>query len=82
MIAEAEAFKSDLMVLHHEDEPLWDGAADIHCREASEEERATWEKSRARAMLEVEAEPEGKEWLVFLVPVTDRTDEEEDEEDD
>jgi hypothetical protein len=78
---ESDAFQSDLMVLESDDEPLWDGEADIHCREAVEEERAAWEKSRARAILDGETEADDKDWLVFLVSVTDPTDDEDDDED-
>src|SRR4029079_8171063 len=77
---ESEAFHSDLLVLESEDEPLWDGEADIHCREAVEEERAEWEKSRAQAIVARETSADDKDWLVFLVPVTDPTDDDDGEE--
>lgn len=77
---ESDAFQSDLMVLESDDEPLWDGEADIHCREAVEEERSEWDKSRARAILEGEAEADDKDWVVFLVPVTDPTDDDDGDE--
>jgi hypothetical protein len=49
---EAEYFQEDLLVLETDGRSLWDGKSAIHVREAMEEERALWDSSRARAILD------------------------------
>jgi hypothetical protein len=61
-----------------ENRPLWDGVSEIHVRQAVNEEAEEWEKSHAKAILEKEIDEED-EWVVFLIPVIDVTDEEEED---
>ncbi len=74
-----EWFRADLMALEtREHEPLWDGKSELFVREAEEEERATWDKSIALAIAEVDGanreEALSKGYVVFLLPVVDPTD--------
>jgi hypothetical protein len=74
-------FKSDLIALESEGEPVWDGVSEIGFREASTEEAAVWRKSFAQASTELRNAPVGvqlvPDWLVYLIPVTDPTDDDE-----
>ena len=78
-IAEEDWFKSDLRVLESEGAPLWDGVSEIHIREAIEEERGKWDASRAQARIEGE---DADDWVAYLVPVSDPTDNDLEDEDD
>jgi len=69
------AFASDLMVLIHDGKPLWDGSSELFVREASPEEQHKWRASQVHAMRSGEIDSETSMWVVFLVPVTDPTDE-------
>ena len=51
---EDEIFQNDLAVLESSGRPLWDGEAEIHIREADEDERGKFDSSRAKAILEGE----------------------------
>lgn len=76
---EGEEFRSDLGCLEDEENrPLWDGVSEIHVRQAVNEEAEEWEESHAKAILEKEIDEED-EWVVFLIPVIDVTDEEEED---
>ena len=70
---EDEIFQNDLAVLESSGRPLWDGEAEIHIREADEDERGKFDSSKAKAVLEGEI-GEGELWMVYLVPVSDPTD--------
>ena len=77
-----EVFCSDLSSLEDEDnQPLWDGKLEIHVRQAVNEEAEEWQKSYAKALLEKEVD-EDDEWLVFLIPVVDVTEENDEHEED
>ncbi len=58
--------------------PLWDGEAELFLRDAHEDEREEWDKAIAHAVQEgdpasrQEAEEVG--YVVFLLPVSDPTD--------
>ena len=68
-------FKADLMTFETEGQPLWDeDESKLFIRRAFPEEEAVWERNFAKALREGDAEP-GEDYLVFLVPVTDTTDE-------
>jgi hypothetical protein len=69
------AFASDLMVLIHDGKPLWDGSSELFVREAFPEEQEKWRASQVRAMRSGEIDNEQAMWVLFLVSVTDPTDE-------
>src|SRR5262245_46895618 len=75
-VAEAEWFLADLQFLESGGKPLWNGASEIHVREAVEEERAQWESSRAKSIIAGKTDAEDSDWLTFLVPVVDPADDE------
>ena len=66
-------FQEDLSVLDSEGKPLWDGIAELHVREAFDEEADRWRAMRTQAIREDEAD-EDNAFLMFLVPVSDSTD--------
>ena len=69
---EDEIFQNDLAVLESSGRPIWDGEAEIHIREADDDERGKFDSSKAQAILE--GEIGGREcWNVYLVPVSDPT---------
>ena len=70
---EDEIFQNDLAVLESSGRPIWDGEAEIHIREADEDERAKFDSSRAKAIREGEI-GEGESWMLYLVPVSVPTD--------
>jgi len=72
---EAEWFRAEISVLETDGRPLWDGDSEVRFREAVEEERAAWEKARAKAALDGAENPD--DLLIFLVPVSDPTDDDE-----
>jgi len=74
-IDDNEAVRDDLMVLESDGRSVWDGEAEIHIREAFAEERGEWDASRARAILSGEQDAHDDDWLVFLISVSDPTDE-------
>src|SRR4051794_17106512 len=75
MLAAEPWLRDEFMVLEFESRPLWDGIAEIHVREALEEERASWDTSKARAVLAGETTADDEDWLAYLVLVVDPTDE-------
>ena len=77
-------FKLDLMVLETEGRPLWFGQKKDFCvRPASEEEVSKWEAGFSRSLLEGHVtEDDRGGYIVYLVTVTDPTDDDEDAEDD
>ena len=73
VVIEDEIFQNDLAVLESSGRPIWDGEAEINIREADEVEKGKFESSRAKAVLEGEV-GERESWMVYLVPVSDPTD--------
>ena len=73
VVIEDEIFQNDLAVLESSGRPIWDGEAEIDIREADEVERGKFESSRVKAVLEGEV-GEGESWMVYLLPVSDPTD--------
>ena len=73
LVIEDEIFQNDLAVLESSGRPIWDGEAEIDIREADEVERGKFESSRVKAVLEGEV-GEGESWMVYLLPVSDPTD--------
>ena len=71
--ATSKAFRADLMVLKNEGHPLWNGRDEIFIRKAFSTEESQFEASQARAIKDKEID-EKDDWLMFLVPVTDPTD--------
>jgi hypothetical protein len=69
-------FKSDLMLLETDGAPLWNGKDELVVRRSSPEEEARQESSRAEAKAEGAIDGDDDEWITFLVPVTDPTDDE------
>src|SRR5262245_39102499 len=70
--ATSKPFRADLTVLKNEGHPLWNGRDEIFIRKAFPAEESQFEASQARA---IEYRDENDDWLMFLVPVTDPTDE-------
>lgn len=70
-IAKAGWLRDDLRVLESEGRPLWDGRARIRVREASDAEREIY---RARCAAAVEDGDGDTGMIIYLVPVSDPTD--------
>ena len=68
--AASKPFRADLTVLENEGHPLWNGTDEILVRPAEE---AQFDASQARAIKDKEID-EDDDWLMFLVPVMDPTD--------
>jgi len=66
-VFESAAFKQDLMVMTHQDTPLWDGTAPLHIRAASQQESSAWEAPRPE--LDGESPEDHGLSVVFLVPI-------------
>ena len=66
----SNAFTTGLTVYEMEGgEPgksIWDGEEDIFVREALPDESATWEKMRAKAIREGDADPDDENFVTFL----------------
>lgn len=77
-IVESEAFQDDLRRLLHDAVPLWDGAAELSLRPASEEEIAEFEADFAEEEDEDEDDEEALE-VMFLVPINDPDEDEEED---
>ena len=77
-LLEDEEFYEDLLIFETEGEPLWSGdREDLFIRSAVEDEIAKWERAFAQARLEGNATEEDRDgYIVFLVPITDPTEEE------
>src|SRR5499427_6255044 len=67
--ATSKPFRADLTVLENEGHPLWNGRDEIFIRKALPAEEAQFDASQARAIKDKD-----DDWLMFLVPVTDPTD--------
>jgi len=67
------AFRRDLIVLQNEGRALWDGVSQIGMRNASPEEAERWRSGMLA---------DGKDRFVFLVPVVDPSDRDDDHDDD
>jgi hypothetical protein len=70
--ATSKPFRAGLALLENEGHPLWNGRDEIFIRKAFPAEEAQFDASQKRAI-------KGKEigaddWLMFLVPVTEPTD--------
>ncbi|MCQ4160631.1 hypothetical protein NON00_11905 [Roseomonas sp. GC11] len=72
------AFREDLLRLLSDDQPLWDGQAELRLRPATEEEIAEFDESEDDED-EEEDEEEGAV-VLFLVPIMDPDDEEDEDE--
>lgn len=75
----AEDFREDLTILKSEGNPLWDGAASLSLRKANAEERQEVEHA-----YEFDDGPDkdiADEFVVFLVPISDPSDDDFDEAD-
>lgn len=70
-----EAVRSDLAVLQNEGRPLWDGETPIVVRAATFAEKAAWRRKSVE-LSEEDADHDPDDTLVFLVPVSDPTDDE------
>ena len=68
--AASKPFRADLTVLENEGHPLWNGTDEILVRPAEE---AHFDASQARAIKDKEID-EHDDWLMFLIPVRDPTD--------
>ena len=68
---ESEVFRAELSVLEHDGKRLWDGVSQIHVRQASDDEQATWKESLAQAIKSGQADAGDDDWLVFQVAVSD-----------
>ena len=71
---EEEWFLEDILVLESEGRPLWDSESDLHVREAFEDEADKWRHAQAQALAEGDID-NADDYLVYLVPVIDPTDE-------
>ncbi len=68
-------FKEEMMIFETKDEDeLWNGSDPFVIRPAAPEEVATFEPAYAKALQSGNVN-EGEPYLVFLIPVTDATDE-------
>ena len=73
-VAIDDAFRNDLRVLENDGTALWNGTDPLSFRKALESEAQAFAHSYERAIGGGEAD-EGNEWVCFLVPVKDPTDE-------
>ncbi len=71
--AASKQFRADLTVLENEGHLPWNGTDEIFVRKAFPAEEAQFDASQARAIKDKEIE-EDDDCLLFLVPVTDPTD--------
>ena len=71
-----EWFRSDLMALECDGTPLWNGKSEIYLREALPEEADQWRVAYARTQFKSIDSEFGVDarWLLYLVPVSDPTD--------
>ena len=66
-------FRDDLHALESDGNRLWDGIAELHVREAIDEEADRWRTMRRQAIGKGEADEEDDSFVAFLVPVNDPT---------
>ena len=72
-----KGFQTDLMTFDDDQgKRLWNGSDELLLREAFPEEHARFAASQARAIHDEEVEDEDDTWVLFLVPVTDPLDDE------
>ena len=72
-----KGFQTDLMTFDDDQgKRLWNGIDELLLREAFPEEHARFAASQARAIHDGEVEDEDDTWVLFLVPVTDPLDDE------
>ncbi|KRB51694.1 hypothetical protein ASE04_09125 [Rhizobium sp. Root708] len=74
---EAEDFREDLTILQSQGKPVWDGLAAINLRKATADEAGEVEHA-----YEFDDDPErtvDDEFVVFLIPISDAADDEEDQ---
>ena len=71
--AASKSFRADLTVLENEGHRLWNGRDEIFVRKAFPAEEGQFGASQARAIKDKEID-EDDDWLMFLIPVTDPTD--------
>lgn len=81
--SKAPWLRADLMVLvDADDAPLWDETSKLSVREATGEEKESWDKGVARGIdeggLDTREDAITEGYIVFLVPVRDPTDDPED----
>jgi hypothetical protein len=69
----SKPFRADLTVLENEGHLLWNGRDEIFTRKALPAEEAQVDASQTRTIQDKEID-EDDDWLMFLVPVTDPTD--------
>jgi hypothetical protein len=66
----SDAFLSDLAIHEMEGgkpgEPIWDGEAEILVRESFPDEVEVWERIRAKAVRDGDADPDGENFLTYL----------------
>ncbi|KQV31549.1 hypothetical protein ASC97_19490 [Rhizobium sp. Root1203] len=75
---QAEDFREDLTILQSQGKPVWDGVAKLNLRKATAEEASEVEHA-----YEFDDDPErtiDDEFVVFLIPISDAADEEDDAE--
>lgn len=75
----SEAIKSDLSVFESDGKQLWNGKDELFVRVALEEEQEKYHAQKMIAIREGEIESDDEDWFVFLVPVIDPTDDDEEE---
>ena len=71
--AASKPFRADLTVLENEGYPLWNGTNEISVRKVFPAEQSQFDSSQARAIKNKEID-EDDDWLMFLIPVRDPTD--------
>jgi hypothetical protein len=66
----SDAFLNDLTIYEMKGgepgEPMWDGEAEILVRDSSPDEVAVWERIRAKAVRDGEADPDDENFLTYL----------------
>jgi hypothetical protein len=77
-----EDLRAELLGLEHEGEPIWDGDGELVVRRAHLEEASEWEGAHAKALLEGAADEDDEDFAVFLLEVSDLTNEYFDADDD
>lgn len=73
MRVEEEDFRAGLMILETDGMPLWDGSAELFLRDPFPEELAKFEGIRAQES-DYPGEIDEEDFVVYLLPLTDPTD--------
>jgi hypothetical protein len=76
---ENESFRSDLMVLENNGKALWDGSSQILLRESYDDEATEW-RMTMKAAQAGDAEIDHDDFVAYLVPVSNPTDDDDDRE--